>query len=79
MAKIKKIRIQAGFTPELVEKIDKWAAELSITRSQMVAMSCRAGITHIIAAVSPEDAFTSEKLMEIIRLSQIETEVLNEG
>jgi hypothetical protein len=75
MAKIKKIRIQAGFTPELVEKIDKWASELSITRSQMVAMSCRAGITHIIAAVSPMDALTQEQLSQIMAAAEVKNEV----
>jgi len=70
-----KFKVQTNFPVELVELVDKWAEKLGLSRSQMVAISCRAGITHIIAAVSPADAFTPEKLAEIIKLAQIETEV----
>jgi len=70
-----KFKVQTNFPVDLVELVDKWAVKLGLSRSQMVALSCRAGITHIIAAVSPQDAFTTEKLAEIIKLAQIETEV----
>jgi len=70
-----KFKVQTFFNMELLELVDQWAEKLGMSRSQLVALSCRAGITHIIAAVSPQDAFTPEKLAEIIKLAQIETEV----
>jgi hypothetical protein len=57
-------------TREFDDRFTSWAKRLGLTKSQFGNMCIQAGMSAIIRAVSPEDAFTPDQLVAIIKAAE---------
>jgi len=70
MAKKEQPRIFVTVTPEFEKRFIDWATRLGVTKSQFGNMCLQAGLSSVVRAVAPEEAFTPELLAQIIGAGQ---------
>ena len=63
-------RIFVAVTPEFDERFTAWATRLGVSKSQFGNMCLQAGLSSVVRAVAPEEAFTPELLAQIILAGQ---------
>ena len=63
-------RIFVTVTPEFDAHFTGWASRLGVTKSQFGNMCLQAGLSSVVRAVAPEEAFTPELLAQIIGAGQ---------
>jgi hypothetical protein len=65
--KEREYKLYIRVTPEFYAKFKGWAERLGLNMNQFGNMCIQAGIGSIIRAVSPEDAFTPEQIVAIMK------------
>ncbi len=53
-------------TPEFLAEFEVWAARLGLSKSQLGSLCLRAGLNHIVQAVSPLDALRPGQLRQLL-------------
>ena len=64
------VRLFITVTPDFDEKFSSWALRLGVSKSQFGNMCLQAGLSSVVRAVAPEEAFTPELLAQIIGAGQ---------
>lgn len=57
-------------TREIFDRFSEMANRLGLSRSQFGSMCIQAGMSAVIRAVYPEEAFTSDQIVSIIQAAQ---------
>lgn len=66
MAKKNSIRFTVALTPEFDGEFTSWANRLGVSKSQFANMCMQAGLSALVRAVAPNEAFTPAQMVKII-------------
>lgn len=65
-------RVQVKVSEEFYRKFDEYCKRFRLTKSQLGNICLQAGFNSIVRAVSPEDLFTPEQIVKIVKAMEKE-------
>ena len=63
-------KLYVAVTNEFDDRFMAWAKRLGLTKSQLGNICVQAGLNAVIRAVSPEEAFSSEQIVDILETAK---------
>jgi hypothetical protein len=69
-AKRPEFKIFVRVTEETYNRFSEWAARVGLTKSQFGNLCIQAGLSAVVQAVSPADAFSPDQLVAIIEAAK---------